>query len=175
MRLAALTAIPLLLASVAWAGSSWQERVEQELGLLGHRNWIAVVDSAYPLQVSPGVVTIETNADQLAVVGQILKDLAGSRHIRPIIFEDKELSFVPEADAPGVKRYRADLGKLLSGLPVHATPHEEIIRQVDEAGKTFRVLVLKTNLTIPYTSVFLQLDCRYWSAASEKKLRQSMH
>jgi hypothetical protein len=29
-------------------------------------------------------------------------------------------------------------------------------------------------MAIPYTSVFLQLDCKYWSAESEQKLRQAM-
>lgn len=26
-------------------------------------------------------------------------------------------------------------------------------------------------MTLPYTSVFLQLECGYWNAASEKRLR----
>ena len=26
-------------------------------------------------------------------------------------------------------------------------------------------------MTIPYTSVFLQLDCKYWSADAEQRLR----
>jgi len=36
------------------------------------------------------------------------------------------------------------------------------------------VLVLKTRMAIPYTSVFLQLDCQYWSADSEARLREAM-
>ena len=38
--------------------SDWRSRLTQELPLLGHRNWIAVVDSAYPLQTSAGIETI---------------------------------------------------------------------------------------------------------------------
>ncbi len=48
---------------------------------------------------------------------------------------------------------------------------EELIGKLDEAGKTFHVLLLKTNLCLPYTSVFLQLDCAYWNADAEKRLR----
>ena len=35
--------------------SSWQMKVQEELPLLGHRNWIVIVDSAYPLQTSRGL------------------------------------------------------------------------------------------------------------------------
>jgi len=30
-------------------------------------------------------------------------------------------------------------------------------------------------MTIPYTSVFIRLDCKYWSAEAEKRLRENMH
>jgi hypothetical protein len=53
-------------------------------------------------------------------------------------------------------------------------PHEELIAKLDEAAKTFRVFVLKTNLTLPYTSVFLELDCGYWDSRAEAELRKSM-
>jgi aspartate/tyrosine/aromatic aminotransferase len=150
----------------------WRVRLSQQLQLMGHRNWIAVVDSAYPLQTSPGVETIATNDDQLEVV-----------------FTDAELKLVPESDAKGVTVYREALGKLLgtaeSGTAKSSTaapekieaqslPHEEIISKLDEAGKTFHILVLKTTLTIPYTSVFIRLDCGYWSADAEKRLREAM-
>jgi hypothetical protein len=29
-------------------------------------------------------------------------------------------------------------------------------------------------MTLPYTSVFLQLDCGYWSADAERRLREAM-
>jgi hypothetical protein len=35
-------------------------------------------------------------------------------------------------------------------------------------------VVLKTEATIPYSSVFIQLDCGYWDANKEKKLREKM-
>jgi hypothetical protein len=30
-------------------------------------------------------------------------------------------------------------------------------------------------MTIPYSSVFIRLDCKYWSADAEKRLRARMH
>lgn len=41
---------------------TWREKVAEAMPLLGHRNMILVVDSAYPLQSAPGIETIETNA-----------------------------------------------------------------------------------------------------------------
>ncbi|HKV81579.1 MAG TPA: hypothetical protein VJP02_25760 [Candidatus Sulfotelmatobacter sp.] len=152
----------------------WRTRLNEELPLLGHRNWIAVVDSAYPLQTSAGVETIETNATQLDVVRTVLDQLSKAKHVRPDIFMDAELKAVPETDAAGVTAYREALSSLLGKTDVQSLPHEDIIAQLDEAGKTFHVLVLKTNMTIPYTSVFIRLECGYWSADAEKRLREKM-
>ena len=57
---------------------------------------------------------------------------------------------------------------------VQSLPHEEIISKLDEAGQKFHVLVLKTRMTIPYTSVFIRLDCGYWTGEQEKRLRTRM-
>jgi predicted nucleic acid-binding protein len=38
----------------------------------------------------------------------------------------------------------------------------------------YHIVILKTKMTIPYTSVFLQLDCKYWSADQEKQMREKM-
>ena len=53
-------------------------------------------------------------------------------------------------------------------------PHEQIIAKLDQSAQTFRVLVVKTEMTIPYTSIFFKLDCAYWSADAERRLRASM-
>jgi len=142
--------------------------------LLGHRNWILVVDSAYPLQVSPGIETVETNAGQIEVVRAVLGEINRSSQVRPVVFMDAELPFVTDEDAPGVTTYRSEVTPLLQEYPLEQLPHEKIIAQIDEAGKTFQVLVLKTNMTIPYTSVFIRLDCKYWTADQEKRLRAKM-
>lgn len=156
------------------ASGGWRVRLQEELPLLGHRNWIAVVDAAYPLQTSGGIETVETDADQLEVVQAVLGQLAKAKHVRPVIFTDAELKVVPESDAKGVTAYREALTKLLGKDEAQSLPHEEIISKLDEAGKTFHILVLKTRLTIPYTSVFIRLECGYWSADAEKRLRAAM-
>ena len=154
--------------------NDWRVRLHEELPLLGHRNWIAVVDSAYPLQTSAGIETVNTNADQLEVVKAVLDQLGQAKHVRPVIFTDAELKFVPESDAAGVTAYREALTNLVGKTEAQSLPHEEIISKLDEAGKTFHILVLKTNLTIPYTSVFIRLECAYWKPDAEKRLREAM-
>ncbi|MGI8773138.1 MAG: RbsD/FucU domain-containing protein [Acidobacteriaceae bacterium] len=153
---------------------SWVATLKQELPLLGHRNWIVIVDSAYPLQTSPGVQTVETGASEQQVVRTVLQELSLAKQVRPVVFMDAELPFVPEQSAPGVTNYRREIHTALGSLPVHSMPHEQLIKTLGDAGSTFHVLVLKTTLTIPYTSVFLRLDCKYWSDASEQELRKAM-
>ncbi|MFC2767059.1 MAG: hypothetical protein ACFN27_06920, partial [Prevotella sp.] len=43
--------------------SDWEELLEAQLPLLGHRNWIVVTDMAYPLQSAPGIETIYADED----------------------------------------------------------------------------------------------------------------
>ncbi len=166
--------VSTVVAAQSSMESSWRAKVAEAMPLLGHRNWILVVDSAYPLQSSPGVETLDTNANQLEVVRYVLGEIDRSIQVRPDIYMDAELPFVPDEDAPGASAYRREIGDLLRNDQVESLPHEKIISQIDEAGKVFHILVLKTNMTIPYSSVFIRLDCKYWSADAEKRLRQKM-
>jgi len=166
----------LLLASLpaVAANPSWHERLSDAMPLLGHRNWILVVDSAYPLQISPGIETIETDASQMEVLRAVMSAIDHSIQVRPEIFTDAELSFISDSDAPGASAYRAQIGELLRDYDIETQPHEKLISKIDEAGQTYHVLVLKTNMTIPYTSVFIRLDCKYWSEDQERNLRLRM-
>lgn len=173
---------PLLLLATALAfisplsvhAGDWRQRLETALPLLGHRNWIVIADAAYPWQTSPGIETLETGADQLEVTRFVLEALEKTKHVRPIVHLDRELGFVSEVAAPGITAYRDELNRLLGTAAPVKQDHEKIIAQLDAAGGTFHVLLLKTTLTLPYTSVFIQLDCGYWDAAREKALRRAM-
>jgi D-ribose pyranose/furanose isomerase RbsD len=169
-----LLALSGLAAFAQQPSTEWQSRLTQILPLLGHRNWIMIVDSAYPLQSSSGVETIETNTDQMEVIRQVLRAVNSSIHVRPIVYMDAELPYVPEKDAPGVTAYRQEIQSVLAGQKITSLPHEQIIAKVDEVGKTFHIVVLKTTMTVPYTSVFLQLNCKYWSDDAEAQMRKAM-
>src|SRR6267142_3665839 len=136
MRTASLAVI-LLVVSVSGhaATPDWNKQLIETMPRLGHRNWILIVDSAYPLQTSPGVETVETNAAQLDVVRTVLTEIENSIHVRPVVFMDPELPFISDSDAPGVSAYRSEIGELLHKLSVQSRRHETLISDIEEAGK----------------------------------------
>jgi hypothetical protein len=153
---------------------SWDLELDRLLPLFGHRNWIVVADSAYPAQSNPGIETFATDADHLSVLEKVLRRISESCHIRANVYTDREFKLVSEDDVPAVNQYRLELDCLLKGCEVHELPHDQIIAKLDEVGTVFRVLILKTTLRIPYTSVFFELDCGYWDASAETRLRARM-
>ena len=84
---------------------SWTHELDRVLPLLGHRNWILVVDKAYPLQSSPGITTIDTQASLTAVLEKVVASVKTSTHVNPIFYTDKELGFISEDLAPGVEAF----------------------------------------------------------------------
>lgn len=153
---------------------NWKQTLLAELPKYGHRNWIVIADAAYPSQTSPGIQTVWTDEDHIQVLKVVLAELGKTRHVRPVVHVDEELNAVSNDDAPGIEALRKELHAVLDKQTVQSLPHEAIIGKLDEAGKQFHVLVLKTNLTLPYTSVFLQLDCGYWSPEAEQRLRKAL-
>jgi hypothetical protein len=51
---------------------------------------------------------------------------------------------------------------------------EKNLGRISEADEDYKIVVLNTTMTMPYTSVFLQLDCKYYTSEGEQKIRQSM-
>lgn len=154
--------------------SDWEKTLAQWLPLFGHRNWIVVADAAYPAQSRPGIETIASGQSQQTTVECVLALLHHCQHIRPVVHVDSELKCVSETDAPGVESYRTWLHSFLNGMPVHSDLHDEIISKLDRAAEMFSILIVKSTMTIPYTSVFFELECGYWNAASEARLRSSI-
>ncbi|UWZ83324.1 RbsD/FucU domain-containing protein [Occallatibacter riparius] len=173
-RLSLLTSLLITLILPCLAQDNWRAAVDQKLPLLGHRNWIVIADSAYPQSSSPGIDVIETNADQLEVVQYVLAAVNKSIHVRPEVLLDAELPYVAESDAPGVTGYRQQLEKILAGSSAQHELHTSLIQQLDDASKMYRVVVLKTRMAIPYTTVFLRLNAKYWSDDAEKRMRAKM-
>jgi len=112
-----------------------------------------------------------TEADHLQVLKATIDAIDNSRHVRANIYLDAELKLVAEQDGSGVTRYRQKLARLLGNRETEVLMHDQIIAKLDESAKLFRILILKSTLAIPYTSVFFELDCGYWSRESEERLR----
>jgi hypothetical protein len=69
---------------------------------------------------------------------------------------------------------RKKLETMLAKYEVKPVLHEELIAKMDQIGKTFKILMIKTNMALPYTTVFMDLDCGYWSPENEAKMRELM-
>ena len=154
--------------------TNWEETVKNRLESYGHRNWLVIADSAYPVQSRVGIETIVVDEEQTAVLEKVHTILSACQHVTAAVYTDKELTFVGEEDAPGVTSYREKLASVLEGYEVRALPHEKIIWKLDRVAETFCVLLIKSNMRIPYTSVFFELGCGYWNAQAEKRLRVAM-
>lgn len=150
----------------------WQSTVRERLLLYGHRNWIVVADAAYPAQSKPGIETILADADQISTLQFVWQAIGECRHIQAHVYTDSELEFLAESDAPGIQLYQRQLHDMLAGGNRKQLAHEQIIARLDQSAQVFRILIIKTKTTIPYTSVFFELDCDYWSAEAEGRLRR---
>ena len=172
-----LLALILLTAASSFAQQKgWRQVLTERLPYFGDGNWIVVADSAFPLRAAPGVEMVISGDSHLDTIRQLLDLLAKDAHVRPILYTDAELKHVPEQDAPGIEAYRqlfsALLEKLLPQPPVQAW-HASNMRSLDEAAKSMNVLIIKTNSTLPYTPVFIELKPGYWNEEAEQRLRQS--
>ena len=154
--------------------AEWEHELTARLPVFGHRNWIVVADAAYPEQSETGITTIKANVSQVAAVEKVLSLIEESHHVRANIYADLELDVVEELDAPGISEYRGQVSQLFQGLKVQRLLHERIIEKLDVAARLFSIFIIKTDMALPYTSVFFELDCGYWSADAEARVRSAM-
>lgn len=152
----------------------WKSAVAEKLPLMGHRNWILVVDKAFPLQNGEGIEIIYTNEQLLPVLSHLLLSLEKSDHVKPIIYTDEELNYLQTKHVKGLSTYKKGLNDLVKGAQ-KTMLHDSVFTKIDQASKLFKILVLKTNEIIPYSSVFLELDCQYWNDEKENNLRKRMN
>lgn len=169
--LALFTSLSFAQAPAPAPASDWKAIVQNRLSLYGHRNWIVVSDSAFPAFSEPGIETIAVNEDSPAVLKYVAHAIASSRHVRATVFVDQELQFIDDHDYPEVTEVRRQIAAEFAKEQVTTMPHADIMNKVDEAGKTYRILFLKTTTAVPYTSVFMRLDCGYLSDDGERKIR----
>ena len=163
------------MAAAPRADAEWREELASALPRFGHRNWILVADSAYPAQVSPGIRVIDTGATHQQALRVTLAAIEEAAHVTAILWVDAELKALDETDAPGIAAWRRCLEEMQLGPRLQPAPHEVLIARVAEAAGDFEVLVLKTIAIVPYTTVFLELDCAYWDADREAALRRRLN
>lgn len=182
------TSVVLLLLAVpslgettpAPARAAWKSTLQQRLPVYGHRNWIIVADAAFPAYSASGIETIIADEDLPTVLDYVADAISSSKHVRATAFLDQELPFVEEKDYPGVTALREkithifDITHTLGKNSLSSIPHSEVLSRIDDAGKTFRVLFIKTKTIIPYTSVYMRLDCGYMTDEVNRKIKDAV-
>lgn len=153
------------------ADSKLAEQLAANVAPLGARNWIVIAESSFPVYAGAGVETINVDAPSDVVFMEVLDILESEGRLQPRIWVSSELDAVTEDYAPGVRKFRRSLGKLLPGRFHYRLANHIINKQVEAAIKTFRVLVVKTSTSLPYSNICIELDSGYWNADSEAELR----
>lgn len=159
--------------SASVSSTEWDVVLARKLPYLGHRNWIVITDMAYPLQSGSGITTLYADEPYEIVLEKVKKMIDDAPHVFAHVYQDKELEFIQESDVRGIDALRAKMYKIC-GNEIVSHPHEELISRLDNAGKLFNVVIIKTSLTMPYTSTFFELDCNYWDASRQAKLDVAM-
>jgi D-ribose pyranose/furanose isomerase RbsD len=152
----------------------WQSKLATTIDAFGHRNWILVVDKAFPSLSSPNIEVVFADVDIRTAIDTTIKMLENATHVMPIIYIDKEFAYISENELKGITEFRKKAHASIHSFNPKQLYHEEVFNKVKEVSSLFKVLVIKTNETTPYSSVFIELDCKYWSGKQEEALRKAM-
>ncbi|MFT6863592.1 MAG: hypothetical protein ACJAVK_002153 [Akkermansiaceae bacterium] len=153
---------------------AWGETVAREVDALGIQNWIIIAESSFPLVSRGGVRTLVVDAEIPELVDYVVNHLESSENVNPTFNTARELPFVSNDRAPGIDQFRLNLKEALHGHEVRQMDNRSLSMLASSDASKFAVLVLKSKTSLPYSSVFVDLDSGYWDRDSEDKLRRDM-
>lgn len=168
----------LLSAGCGWFGDGpregWKAAVEAQTAQLGYRNWIVIAEASYPAHSRHGVRQVNSYQPIPVVVEEVLQTLERTEHVRPRIYLPREMRLVENDFAPGIDEFRRELEVSLHGRETTEIDQDSLLTLVQDARKSFDVLVVRTTTALPYTTVFMELQPGYWDGESEAHLRERM-
>ena len=141
---------------------------------MGARNWIVIAESSFPAYTGTGIRTMVSDKTSDEVLLDVLNMLEEEAHVVPRIMISSELRSVTEDYAPGIKRYRNNINKMLPGRQHFELMSRTINSLIEDAARQFNVLVIKTKTSLPYSNIYIELDSGYWNSESETVLRKSL-
>jgi hypothetical protein len=153
---------------------TWLNTVDNEVHKLGAFNWVIVAEPSFPALSRSGVTTITTPVSTTEALNGVLQSIDSHSHVTPIIHLIREASAVTEHDTPGIDDYRIKLEQVLNGRETLTLTNNTLNLLITDARKNYRILVIKTATSLPYTSVFLELESGYWDGESETALRKRL-
>ncbi|MGJ8655110.1 MAG: hypothetical protein ACSHX6_01565 [Akkermansiaceae bacterium] len=162
--------------SVTWLSTAptWLTTVDQEVHKLGSFNWVIVAEPSFPALSRSGVTTITTPVNTTEALDGVLQSIDAHSHVRPRIHLIREADAVTEHDTPGINNYRTKLKEVLNERETLTLTNNALNLLITDARKNYRILVIKTTTSLPYTSVFMELESGYWDGVSETALRNRM-
>ncbi|MBB5352329.1 D-ribose pyranose/furanose isomerase RbsD [Haloferula luteola] len=165
----------VLVSSCFGPAGGWRAEVAMQTSQLGYRNWIVISEASFPAFSRHGTRQINSYESVPVVLDEVLKTLEQTEHVRPKVYMTRELRSVDNDFAPGVDQLRSDLGTSLHGHEVIELEQDSLITLIQDAQRSFDVLVVRTNTALPYSSIFIELEPGYWDGESETRLRDEMN
>ena len=153
-------------------GNTWKVAVANQVDQLGDRNWIVIAEASLPAQNRPGIRQVTTNVESPEVLDYVLSTLEQTQRVRPQIYLTRELRALDNEFTPGIDEHRRQLTTALRFHETTELEQQSLLTLLEDASRSFNVLVIRTPTTLPYTSVFIELTPGYWDAESEMRLRE---
>jgi hypothetical protein len=173
-----LLAFGVAVLSVGCAGmppdNTWQAAVNRQAGQLGYRNWIVIAEASFPAYSRPGLRQVTAPVEVPEALDYVLGVLEQTENVRPHVYVTREVSSVENDFAPGVDEYRKRVESAFHGHERTVLDQQSLLTLMQDANRSFDVLVIRTNTALPYTSVFLELQPGYWDVDSETRLRDKI-
>lgn len=152
--------------------SVWRTAVANQVGQLGYRNWIVVAEAAFPAFSRAGVRQVPADVEIPEALDYALASLEQTQHVHPRIYLPRELRSLENDYAPGIESHRKRLAGALRGRETTELDQQSLITLLEDANRSFDVLVIRTTTALPYTSVFMELEPGYWDSEAETRLRE---
>jgi hypothetical protein len=152
--------------------ATWQAAVDRQAGQLGYRNWIVVTEASFPAHSRPGVRQVNAPVEVPEALDYVLNALEQTENVRPQVYLTRELRSVENDFAPGIDDFRKRLHGSLHGHEPTELDQQSLLTLLEDANRSFDVLVIRTPTALPYSSVFLELQPGYWDVDSETRLRE---
>ena len=152
-------------------GSLWKTAVANQAAQLGYRNWIVVAEASFPAQNRSGIRQVAADVEVPEALEQVLTALEMTQHVRPQVYVTRELRSLDEEMVPGIEAHRKRVKEALHGHEATELDQESLMTLLQDANRSFDVLVVRTKTALPYTTVFMELQPGYWDAESESRLR----
>ena len=169
--LTCVMAVSSLGCSIFPRQSTWKDAVNRQVSQLGYRNWVIVAEASFPAHNRPGFRQVTADVDVPVAVDYVLNSLERTQHVRPRVYLPREQRSVENDFAPGIDEMRKKIRASLHGHESTELEQQSLLTLLEDASRSFNVLVIRTHTALPYSSVFLELQPGYWDADSESRLR----